>query len=298
LIFGLALNVGEGLDEAAAIASLLAGSKISRVWVSYSLRGRDPFEVASAAAEANRDLRIGLGALSPYIYAPQDIKRKMFELIGKHGERFDLCLGLGDRKMLEFFGLKISHNTFLTLLTYTLRAIKDDLSERGVKIWLGAQGSKTIALAEHFDGVLLNHCNPDAVRWALEKMDSVKNRIAVGISAPAYIYEHPDGAMLASVRKAALKMLLGSTKMLARELNLQAEYDLALRSIGGVEQDDVSFVSEGLIKTLTITMHINDLPDYIRSIRELGVVEVVFGYPLSLNSSLIKMLRSALEKIP
>ena len=299
MIFGLALNVGEGLDEAAAIASLLAGSRISRVWVSYSLRGRDPFEVASVAAEANRDLRIGLGALSPFIYTPHDIKSKMSELIDQHGERFDLCLGLGDRKMLEYFGLKISHNTFLTLLTYTLRSIKDALSERGVKIWLGAQGSKTIALAEHFDGVLLNHCNPNAVRWALEKMSSVKDRKAVGISAPAYIYEYPDKAMLASVRKAALKILLGSTKMLARELNLQDEYDLALRSIRGVEQgDDASFVSEDLIKTLTITMHINDLPDYIRSIRELGVVEVVFGYPLSLNSSLIKMLRSALEEIP
>lgn len=299
MIFGLALNVGEGLDEARKITSLTVDSKISRVWVSYSLRGRDPFDAASIVAAANGNLRIGIGTLSPYIFTADEIKNRMLELVERFGERFDLCLGLGDRRVLEDLGHKISHSAFLTLLVYTLRSLKNDLSRRSVKIWLGAQGSRTLALTEHFDGVLLNHCSSDAVKWALGKIGPAKEHKEIGVSAPSYVYEDFESEIFAGVRRAALKILLGSTRALAREFNLEAEYDQALKSIKEVYQkeDEASFVSEDLIKVLTITMHINSLPDYIRSIGELGVGEVVFGYPLSVNSNLVKMLKSALDVI-
>jgi hypothetical protein len=300
LIFGLALNAGEGLDEARKIASLTVGSKISRVWISYSLRGRDPFETASIAAAANRDLRIGIGALSPYIYTAAEIKNKMLELIERHGERFDLCLGLGDRRVIEELGHKISHSAFLTLLISALRSLKNDLSRRGVKIWLGAQGSRTLALTEYFDAVLLNHCSPDAVRWALGKIGPAKKQKEIGVSAPSYIYEDLEAEMFACVRRAALKILLGATRALVRDLRLEEEYQRALSYLKSLPAglNEAEIVSENLVKSLTITMHASALPNYIKSIGELGVTEVVFGYPLSVSINHIEVLKSTLATIP
>ena len=298
MIFGLALNVGEGLDESRKIASFIAGSKISRVWVSYSLRGRDPFEMASIVAAANGDLRIGIGALSPYIYTAEEIKSKMMKLVERFGERFDLCLGLGDRKMLEDLGHRMSHSTFLKLLISTLRSVKNDLSKLNVKIWLGAQGSKTLALSGNFDGVLLNHCSPEGVKWALEKIGSAKGFKEVGVSAPSYIYEDFEADMFAYVRRAALKILLGASRALARELNLEAEYQRAVSYLKSLLQEgyEAEIVSEDLVKSLTITMHASALPNYLNIMRGLGVTEVVFGYPLSVSITHIKILKSTLAR--
>ena len=300
MIFGLALNVGEGLDEARKIASLTVGSKISRVWISYSLRGRDPFEAASVTAVANRDLRIGIGVLSPYIYTAAEIKKRILELIERHGERFDLCLGLGDRRVIEELGHKISHSSFLTLLISALRSLKDGLSRQGVKIWLGAQGSRTLALTEYFDGVLLNHCSLDAVRWALEKIGPAKERKEIGVSAPSYIYEDLEAEMFACVRRAALKILLGATGALVRDLRLEAEYQRAISYLKSLpaKLEEAEIVSENLVKSLTITMHASELPNYIKSMREIGVSEVVFGYPLSVSTNHIEVLKSTLATMP
>jgi len=299
LIFGLALNVGEGLDEAREIASLTVGSKIRRVWVSYSKRGRDPFEAASVVAAANEGLRVGIGALSPYIYSVDEIKSRMLKLVDRYGERFDLCLGLGDRRFFESLGYRISHSSFLSLLKYTLKSVKADLSTRGVKMWLGAQGSRTLALAEYFDGVLLNHCSPNAVRWALEKMGQAKERREIGVSAPSYIYENFEADMFAYVRRAALKILLGGTRALARELNLEAEYDRALTYLKNLIEGECEekAVSEDLVKSLTITMHASALSNYLTSMRNLGVNEVVFGYPLSISINHLHILKSTLATL-
>ena len=299
MIFGIALNVGEGLEEVRKIFSQTVGSKIAKVWISYSLRGRDPFEVASIAAATTSNLRIGIGALSPYIYTTAKIKDKMLGLVDQYGERFDLCLGLGDRRVLEDFGLKISHSAFLTLLVSTLRSLRDDLSRRGVKIWLGAQGSSTLALTEHFDGVLLNHCSPNAIRWALEKMGPAKERKKIGISAPSYIYEDFEAVMFSCVRRAALKILLGASRALVRDLNLEAEYQRAINYLKSQSRDwyEAEIVSENLVKSLTITMHASALPNYIGTLRELGVTEVVFGYPLSISFNHIEILKSTLAKL-
>jgi len=297
LIFGLALNVGEGLDEAKKIASLTVGSRVSRVWISYSLRGRNPFEAAYVVAAANEDLRVGIGALSPYIYTADEIKNRVGELVERFGERFDICLGLGDRRVLEDFGHKISHSAFLNLLISTLRSIKNELSKLGVKIWLGAQGARTLALSGYFDGVLLNHCSPDAVRWALEKIGPIKEDIEIGVSAPSYIYKNFEADMFTCVRRAALKILLGASRSLAKDLNLEAEYQRALSYLRNSSQEEVyeaKFVSEDLVRSLTITMHASALPNYLNSLEELGVTEVVFGYPLSVSTSHIEILKSTL----
>ena len=300
MIFGLALNVGEGLDEVRKIASLTVGSKITRVWISYSLRGRDPFEAASAVAAANKALRIGIGTLSPYIYTVDEIKNRVVGLVERFGERFDVCLGLGDRKVLEDLGHKISHSAFLNLLTFILGLIKNDLSRLGVKIWLGAQGSRTLAVSEYFDGVLLNHCSPDAVRWALEKIGPIKEHKEIGVSAPSYIYKDFEADMFACVRRAALKILLGASRSLARDLDLEAEYQQALSYLRSSSQEgyEAEFVSEDLVKSLTITMHASALPNYLNSMRELGVTEVVFGYPLSVSIAHIEILKSILNSLP
>ena len=293
MIFGLALNVGEGLDESRKIASFIAESMISRVWVSYLLRGRDPFEMASIVAAANGDLRIGIGALSPYIYTAEEIKSRMMKLI----ERFDLCLGLGDRKMLEDLGHRMSHSTFLKLLISTFRSVKNDLSKLNVKIWLGAQGSKTLALSEDFDGVLLNHCSPEGVKWALEKIGSARGFKEVGSPYP-HIYEDFEADMFAYVRRAALKILLGASRALTRELNLEAEYQRAVSYLKSLLQEgyEAKIVSEDLVKSLTITMHASALPNYLNIMRGLGVTEVVFGYPLSVSITYIEILKSTLAR--
>jgi len=299
LIFGLALNVGEGLDEIRRIASLTVGSRIGRVWVSYSVRGRDPFDAASVVAAANLGLRVGIGALSPYIYCVDEIKSRLLGLVERFGERFDLCLGLGDKRVLEDLGHKVSHSAFLSLLTHALKSLRGDLSRRGVRIWLGAQGSKTLALSEYFDGVLLNHCSVDAVRWALERMGSARWCREVGVSAPSYIYEDFEVDMFAYVRRAALKILAGASRALARDLNLEAEYKQALTYFKNLMQEEgceEKIVSEDLVKSLTITMHASALPNYLNSMRGLGVTEVVFGYPISISTAHIEILKSTLAR--
>lgn len=299
LIYGIALNVGEGLSEAKQISLQIACSKIKRVWVSYSAKGRDPFEVASAVADAAEDLKIGVGVLSPYIYGEQEIRGRIEELVGNYGQRFDLCVGLGDRNLLRELGVDVVHKDFLIKLRSLCKALKEHLNKKAVRIWLGAQGSNTLSLAECFDGVLLNHSNPEAIKWALNVVGSVRRSRLVGVSAPAYIYKDVESDMLNAAKKAALKILLGSSRRLAKDLGIDSEYQQVLRKVRSIHLgEEASIVSEDLVRTLTITMHVDMLPRYIQKLEELGVDEVVFGYPLSTSVEHVRLLKSALDSLP
>ncbi|MEM3386868.1 MAG: hypothetical protein QXN08_04265 [Nitrososphaerales archaeon] len=299
MIFGLALNVGEGLDEAKEISILIARSKIKKIWVSFSSKGRDPFEMASAVAESVEGLKIGIGALSPYIYSVREIIKRLTELTDLYGKRFDLCIGLGDKTLLKELGVKITHTDFLNILKSTCRMLEEELSRLGIKLWLAAQGSTTLSLSTCFDYVLLNHSNLDYLRWALDKIGALKQHISVGISAPAYIYKIIEEDMLNRAKKAALKILLGMSKRLARDLNLEVEYERTLKRLKDIQEgEEAKIVSENLVRALTITMHVGALPNYIHTLRELGITEVVFGYPLSITIDQIKMLNASLEQMP
>jgi hypothetical protein len=104
--------------------------------------------------------------------------------------------------------------------------------------------------------------------------------------------------MFAYVRRAALKILLGASRALTRELNLEAEYQRAVSYLKSLLQEgyEAKIVSEDLVKSLTITMHASALPNYLNIMRGLGVTEVVFGYPLSVSITHIEILKSTLAR--
>jgi len=298
--FGLAVNASETVNEAVQKSAEAERRGLDYVWVGDASSERYGPTVASAIAANTKRLRIGLGLLSPYLHSPTQISSGFTTLVELFGERFDLCIGVGDRSQLQragvIFPVGFDH------LKHLMNA-KEAISKRFLrnkiraKIFLGAQGPKILKIARFFDGVLLNHASPDMVKWAINQIEREKKvDLEIGIYAPSYVYSHFKEEVYKHLRIASSVVALGASTHVLEHYGVCERLRVArwkLRS-GSAIDSVLKEVPKEVVGMFSIHMPSERLPEYIGELVQLGVNQIVLGYPQNFSKETVRDLAKAL----
>lgn len=299
--YGLSLNINEAVGEAALKAVLVERLGFDYIWIADLPSERYSPVVAAVIAENTSKVRIGLGLLSPLLHKPEHIANVLMTLTELYGERFELCIGVGDLDQLRRVGVNIPRlKRIPEVLLKAEEKILERLRRRGLEIpvWLGAQGPRVLKLARFFDGVLLNYAKPDFVKWAVERIGLLCGCPSrVGVYAPSYIYVNRDDLLHYALMISSAIVALGAPKRVLMEFGLYDKISEARRRLkmGWSPEEALKYLPEEVLEKFSISMHVNGLANYLKRLEEVGVSHVVFSYPQSFSKNTIEVLAKALR---
>ncbi len=301
LTFGLGVNANEALKEIVEKSAAAEALGLDYVWVADSPVQLYGPAVASAVASATSKVRIGLGLMSALLYTPEQIARVMKSLWDAYGNRFELCIGAGDKRQLRRVGVHMSpvENLAPKILGAKER-IQSILHDTGVvtRIWLGAQGPAMLRLAREFDGVLLNYSRPNMIRWAIKFAGLRKTRgPEMGVYAPAYVHFKPESEILELAKASSAVVALGTSARVLRQFEMYDKY-YEIRKAADMSPTVEAILGElpnEVVEDFSVTMTATELPSYLAQLENLGVTHVVFGYPQNYSTKTVKDLAIALR---
>jgi hypothetical protein len=300
--FAIGLNAYETVEEIVSKCVEAERLGLDYVWIGDSPPHLYCPSVASAVASRTKRIRIGLGLLSPLLHTPDQISGSIIPLIEAYGDRFEICLGVGDRRQLSRAGVDTK---LVKVWDHVLKAkqkIARSLRAGGVatKIWLGAQGPRMLSASKSFDGVLLNYASPRMIKWAIDKVKPVARKdFDFGIYAPSYVYRKWRFQAYRLLRIASAVVALGAPRAVLDELRLgerlrraMEEYEAGLRIESVVER-----VPSEVVDSFSIYTRCSGLRGYLRELGDLGITHIVFGFPQNLSRITITDLASALSNL-
>ncbi|MBS7626049.1 LLM class flavin-dependent oxidoreductase [Candidatus Bathyarchaeota archaeon] len=302
LKFGISINFDDTLNTAVAKSIAAETSKLDYLWIPDLPNQRYPPAIAAAAASRTSRIRIGLGLISPILHRPIQIASSMRTLIEYYGERFELCIGPGDRDNLRMVGIDLERISGIPkMILEAKNEISEHLDRVGLRcrVWLGAQGPRMLKIASKFDGALLNYSDPEMVAWALNKIGRPyeTRKWAAGIFAPAYIYREFKPEIYRVLRFASATVALGTSEHVLKRFGLK-DIVTSIRGQYGSKPFSTS-VLRMVPPTVTERFYIlksqEELPSYIRTLESLGIEQVVFAYPQAISLETIRELGEILE---
>jgi hypothetical protein len=300
--FGLGVNVNETASEVVMKCGEAERLGLDSVWVSdVSVQLYAP-AVAAAVAENTRKIRIGLGLISAYLHTPRHIAQSLVTLIEMYGERFELCIGPGDRDLLRRVGISLTRPEGVQRYFKDAKhQIQTMLKKEGFscKLWLGAQGPKMLETAAYFDGVWLNYAHPNEVKWAIETVSAQrKSDMHFGIYVPSYVYRDfdPQVSKLLDISNAVVA--LGASDAVLQRLNL---YELIKEGKhrlkeGATVKSVLQYVPSKATDLFSISKRSDKLKGYLAELSNIGVQHVVFSYPQGYSLKTITDLAIALKR--
>lgn len=298
--YGLGVNANETTQEMVEKSVEAERLGLDYVWVSDVPAQRYAFAAAAAISEKTKKLRVGVGLLSPFLHTPDQIANGLLTLTEAYGDRFELCIGPGDRDQLERVGVSLfDPRGIVNYLLDARKRIAKRLLENGVKakIWLGAQGPKMLGIAGFFDGVLLNYASGDLIRWALSKVGVVSNEaFQLGVYAPSYIYKEINKEVYNLLRVASTVVALGAPKIVLKKLGLFEKVEIARDKLnaGNIIESTLDDIPAEVVNRFSICKSSQELHKYLTELSKLGIVHFVFGYPQNFSKRTIKDLTDAL----
>jgi alkanesulfonate monooxygenase SsuD/methylene tetrahydromethanopterin reductase-like flavin-dependent oxidoreductase (luciferase family) len=250
--------------------------------------------MALAIAEKTRNIRIGLGLVSPLLHRPNHIASMIITLVESYGPRFELCIGPGDRNRLTQVGVKIPTKIVESMLSAS-KVIRDKLKKHGlrVRLWLGAQGPKMIKASGNFDGVLLNLSSPRMVQWAINTLErkTLDRDFRVGVFAVSYVYNRLEEKVYRLATRAASLVSRGASNQLLEEFGYRREIEkLRLQLKNGKKLSSRTLLPEKLLKEFSIIMNYKEFRKHISILEGLGVKDLVLAYPQNHSMSTIRSL--------
>jgi len=301
LKFGLAVNANETVSEIVRKCVEAERLAINYVWVPDVPVQLYAPTVASAVAASTRKIRIGLGLLSVFLHTPVQIASSVSTLVEGYGERFELCIGPGDRNLLKRVGIHLYHPTGVTGYLLTAKnQIEKILRKNRVKcrIWLGAQGPKTLEISRFFDGVLLNYAHPDTVEWAVDKVGHMKRKdFQFGIFSSSYVYQDFDPKIFNLVRISSAIVALGASETVLESLSLREKIAEAKRRLdtGTTLAKVIGQIPQKTVELFSICEPSTELGKYLSVLSKSKIEHVVFGYPQNYSEETVKALAHALK---
>jgi len=297
--FAVGLNAYETVEEIVGKCIEAERLGLDYVWIGDSPPHLYCPSIAAAVASRTKKIRIGLGLLSPLLHAPDQISSSIITLTEAYGERFDICLGVGDRSQLSRVGVDTKLPRVWDQVLKAKRKIARSLSACGVvtKIWLGAQGPRMLEVSKSFDGVLMNYASPRMIKWAIEKVkpDAQKD-FDFGIYAPSYVYGKWRPQAYRLLRIASAVVALGAPAAVLDEFGLgkrlqraREEHEAGLRI-----ESVVRYVPSEVVDSFSIYTPSSKLSGYLRELGDLGISHIVFGFPQNLSKVTVRDLASAL----
>lgn len=297
--FGLGVNANETTSEIVEKCVEAERFGLDCVWVSDVPLQRYALAVASAVAAGTKRLRIGLGLLSPFLHTPEQIADGLSTLVESYGDRFELCIGPGDRDQLERVGILLPHGqSMINSILDAKKTISRRLRQNKVRsrIWLGAQGPKMLKVAGQFDGVLLNYASPAMIRWAMSKINTVnRETFQFAVYAPAYVYKHFDNGVYTLLRIASAVVALGAPNIVMKRLQLYEKIKAtkAKLKIGSIVESVLDEIPPEIVKLFSIYKSFDELRDYTLELSSMGIAHIVFGYPQNFSKKTVRDLAEA-----
>ncbi len=278
----LSCNIGESIPSVIGEAKLAEDLGYTHMWLSEASASRSPFIAASAAAQYTKNLRIGLGLVSPYLYSIRSIVQGLNTLCKNFGERFELCLGPGDVNLLSNLGIQLPRGkelatAFHSILQETRRRFAENKIQ--TKIWIGAQGPVLLSTSHLYDGVLINQSNIDLIAWSMMKL---RQPLPPGYKIGVFTASNIDGKIRETkIRKVALIIALGASDEVLKQAGVYEEVRCLRRLQGEVKSLEslARKASDELVKQFSMTLPPQKVPKYVGSLMGIGVSHIVFGYP-------------------
>jgi 5,10-methylenetetrahydromethanopterin reductase len=304
LKYGLGVNVNETVPASAEKGTIAEKLGYDYVWVSDVPDQRYAPVVASVIAARTKRIRIGLGLLSPFVHSPQQIASSVTTLVERYGDRFELCIGPGDRNQLKRIGIDLSQlGNISKRLLAAKKDIKNIFRKQSVNcpIFLGAQGPRLLGIARFFDGVLLNYGSSNLARWAVDRVGHVEGRdFECGVYALSYVYAKHDPRIHRLLKISCLAVALGASKFVLRKMNIDKQIDQARKALGaGANLESIlDLVDSQILEFFSIHMQSNELSAYLARLSKIGIEHVVFGYPQNYSKQTIQQLSEALRMDP
>lgn len=301
LKYGLGVNANETTQEMVEKSVEAERLGLDYVWVSDVPAQRYAFAAAAAISEKTKKLRVGVGLLSPFLHTPDQIANGLLTLTEAYGDRFELCIGPGDRDQLERVGVSLfDPRGIVNYLSDARKRIAKKLLENKVKakIWLGAQGPKMLGIAGFFDGVLLNYASGDLIKWALSKVGVVRNEaFQLGVYAPSYIYKEINKEVYNLLRVASTVVAMGAPKIILEKLGLHQKIIEAREKLkaGSIIESIISDIPAETVEMFSIFKSFNKLSAFLSEISKMGIEHVVFGYPQNFSKKTVRELAEALR---
>jgi hypothetical protein len=299
--FGLGVNANETTAEIVTKSVLAEKLGLDYVWVSDVPVQLYAPAVASAIAEKTKNIQIGLGLMSVFLHTPLQIANSLVTLLEAYGERFELCIGPGDKNLLKSVGLSLSHQTGIAnYLLDSKKQIEKTLRRNNQKcrIWLGAQGPKVLEKSRFFDGVLLNYAQPDLINWAVSVIGPPKRKdFQYGIFSSSYVYSSFDPEIYNLLRISSTIVALGASKSVLKTLGLTEEIATARKKMdeGKPFARAMDLVPVTTVELFSILKSSSELADYLSKISETKISHVVFSYPQNYSKKTIQELAQALK---
>jgi len=297
--FGIGLNAYETVEEIVGKCIEAERLGLDYVWIGDSPPHLYCPSIAAAVASRTKKIRIGLGLLSPLLHTPDQISGSKISLTEAYGDRFEICLGVGDRSQLSRVGVDTKLAKVWEHVLKAKRKIVRSLRSSGAttKIWLGAQGPRMLAVSKSFDGVLMNYASPMMIKWAIDKVKPVAQKdFDFGIYAPSYVYRkwRPQAYRLLCIASAVVT--LGAPKAILDEFGLGKRLQRAKEEheAGARIESVVRYVPNEVVDNFSIYTPSSKLSSYLRELGDLGISHVVFGFPQNLSKVTIRDLANAL----
>jgi len=296
--FAVGLNAYETVKEIVGKCVEAENLGLDYVWIGDSPPHLYCPSVAAAVASRTKKIRIGLGLLSPLLHTPDQISGSIISLTEAYGDRFEICLGVGDRSQLSRVGVDKLAKVWDHVLK-AKRKIARSLRASGVatKIWLGAQGPKMLAASKDFDGVLMNYASPSMIKWALDKVKPVARKdFDFGIYAPSYVYRKWRHQAYRLLRIASAVVALGAPGAVLDEFGFSKRLPRAMEELkaGRRIESVVRHVPSEVVDNFSIYTPSSRLRSYLTELGDLGVSHIVFGFPQNFSKMTIRDLARAL----
>jgi len=297
--FAVGLNAYETVEEIVDKCVEAERLGLDYIWIGDSPPHLYCPSVAAAVASRTKKMRVGLGLLSPLLHTPDQISGGIIPLIEAYGDRFEICLGVGDRSQLLRAGVDTRLAKVWNYVLKAKRKIARSFRASGAatKIWLGAQGPKMLAASRSFDGVLMNYASPRMIKWAIDKVKPVARKdFDFGIYAPSYVYRKWSPQAYRLLRVASAVVALGTPRAVLDEFGFskrlrraKKEHESGLRI-----ESVVKHVPAEVVDSFSIYTRSSRLRSYLSELGDLGISHIVFGFPQNLSKITIRDLASAL----
>ena len=298
--FAVGLNAYETVKEIVGKCVEAERLGLDYVWIGDSPAHLYCLSVAAAVASRTRKIRIGLGLLSPLLHAADQMSGGIISLIEAYGDRFEICLGVGDRSQLLRAGVDTKLTKVWDHVLKAKRRIARSLRASGVatEIWLGAQGPRMLAASRSFDGVLMNYASPRMIKWAIDRVKPVARQdFEFGIYAPSYVYGRWRPQAYRLLRIASAVVALGAPATVLNKFGFRKRLHGAIEELkAGLRIESVlRHVPAEVVDNFSIYTPSSRLGSYITELGDLGVTHIVFGFPQNLSKITIRDLASALS---
>jgi 5,10-methylenetetrahydromethanopterin reductase len=270
MLYGVNFNGDRPFERIKKGARIAEEEGFNYIWVGENPEFMHPFPVIAAVAEATSSIKVGSGIISPYLNRCVHIARGFQVLREAYGDRFVIGIAPGDKLGLRRVGIKIKG------VEGRIKECLLGLKALGFRVFLGASEPGLIAMGSALsDGVLLNYVNPEYVKWALR---FVEKPLSIAAYGPALLL--PDEDNVEYLLLAAATVAAGSNAAFQREFGLEERVKKIRDILRRRKYEELHKHRAFLLEGFTLSGSPGEIADRIRELEELGVKQVVFGYPM------------------